>query len=98
MVMTRTIPCKAKADPSLAEGTRLASFSNKRQAADSSSVQVVVGREASHSISQVAAIESKSCPFDTVTSAFAIPALLLTVCLEMFVPFSPSNEARSTVY
>jgi hypothetical protein len=61
MATTRTTPCKAKADPSLAEvalvGIRLRSSSSKQQAADSSSVPAVVGQEASRSISQVAAVE-----------------------------------------
>src|SRR5260221_13688598 len=59
MAMTRTIPCKAN----LGEVIHFPSFSNKQQEADSSTVQVVVDPEASHSISQVVAIESRVIPF-----------------------------------
>jgi hypothetical protein len=90
MAMTRTIPCKAKAVPSLVvEGTHLVSFSNKQQAADSSSVLVVVGPEASRSISQVVAVEfiSESRSFDSITTVSGMPALLLTVCLGRTIHF-----------
>jgi hypothetical protein len=92
MAMTRMTPCKAKAGPSRValEDTHLLSSSSKQQVTDSSSVQVVVGLGASRSNSQVVAVEliSKSCPYDVIAVVSAIPALLLTVCLERFIHFT----------
>src|SRR5216683_3513295 len=94
MAMTRTILCRAKVVPSLVEDTHSINFSNKQQAADSSSVPVVVDLEASRSISQVAAVESisESRSFDSVTAVFVIPALILTVCLERFIFQRSKND------
>lgn len=92
--MTRMTPCKAKAVPPLVtlEDIHLPISSNKLQAAvDSSSVQVAVGQEASHSISMVvAAIESRlqsqghvffSQAYDDVTDVYSLFHCIITYCM-----------------
>jgi hypothetical protein len=82
--MTRTIPCKAKAVPSLVEvvlvETHSLSSSSRQQVVDSSSVQVVVGLEASRSISQVAAVEP--CHAITMVSMLVFAnSCFITYCM-----------------
>jgi hypothetical protein len=94
MAMTRMIPCKAKAVPSLVEGTRSLSFSNKQPAADSSSVLVVaVGLEASRFIFQVVAIEPISATLRFCHHCIWY-SLIIAYCMFGEVhPISPCNEA-----
>jgi hypothetical protein len=99
-------PCKAKAVPPLValEDIHSPISSNKLQAAaDSSSVQVAGGQEASHSISMVMdAIESRlqsqgHVLKPTTMSRMCIPyftALLLTVCFLRGSFISLYNEAN----
>jgi hypothetical protein len=98
--MTRMTPCKAKVVLPLValEDIHLPISSNKLQAAaDSSSVQVAVGQEASHSISMVVAaiksrLQSQGHVLKTTTmSRMCIryfTALLLTVCFEKLIHFT----------
>jgi hypothetical protein len=98
--MTRMTPCKAKVVLPLValEDIHLPISSNKLQAAaDSSSVQVAVGQEASHSISMVVAaiksrLQSQGHVLRTTTmSRMCIryfTALLLTVCFEKLIHFT----------
>jgi hypothetical protein len=70
--MTRMTPCKAKVVLPLValEDIHLPISSNKLQAAaDSSSVQVAVGQEASHSIS------------DDVTDVYSLFHCIITYCM-----------------